>query len=322
MSEKVYASIEEVKQKRQEWLNDEITWDAYTLFIIENLKDYIKGVIIKPFRPFAEYEDLYQQAITAVVANLREYDPDKAAPTTYFKYVIYEDLKKITTKKMPQHYLDAERIINKKLEEWGYSFKIGDDQVTMQLMVDLAKVLPNTPLVTIKEVHARAKVTIGSLEDIEGSAAQDIFDNPEKALLNKEMSDQLTKVMDNCLNELEQFVVWALVVYEKPKEQDKPAELSKQDNDTEAKKKRNKESISYKELSDILSAPDMIERYNLKASGLNPTEVQGIYNRAMAKLRNSRNLKRYYNNTNRYIDYEDVEIVSQEDIDSMMLGEL
>nr|WP_297765646.1 hypothetical protein [uncultured Butyrivibrio sp.] len=182
----------------------EVSWKEYGSFAIQVLDNYVKKLISKYHKTaYGEYEDLTQSAYEKIIEHLKDYDPNKTEPTTFFDPYIKEGLKN-DNKDGSKHYESVIVKLNRVAQEAGY-VDCFDSLLTPQML----SILSGKPLKTVvKALEYKQETTLVSLEAV--SENQDIespFDSPEAAYIKRERRDLISKLFETQLTSFEKWLI-------------------------------------------------------------------------------------------------------------------
>lgn len=187
--------------------------EEYVVALLDLLDGYIKyRIMLKKRTVSAEYEDLMQQGRLAVLEQIDTYNPHQSKPSSFFTQYIDQYTREITRNEgMTNYYSQCSFKLDKVAKQYGY-----EDFCDSRLSADTLSILAEVPLMTVLETRKNKETTCISLEATSDNLElESSFKNPEKALLDAEMSEFLYSQYMKC-TELERFLLDNLVLADKP----------------------------------------------------------------------------------------------------------
>lgn len=199
------VSQKEVCEMKAKYDAGECSKEDYASFLCNIMKFWIINRLKTTGRlNGAEFEDLVQSGYLAVIEHIDEYDPTKTKPTTFFSNHIDEFQRKQTKSASTQYYNAKMNEINKVLKKRGYS-----DMFDPRLTPDTIAIITDKHLSTVINTMKMAQNTIcgGDIletTDVEGC----MYDNPETAYINNEISTELEAVIQRLNSPLKKFIIY------------------------------------------------------------------------------------------------------------------
>ena len=256
------VTIDEIKLVVETGKQSSQLKEAAILWILDLLEGFCVERINTTGRIYgAELEELLEAAKVAVIANYDKYNPDIAKPTSFFLPYIDEYTKaecRFTNPSSP-YYINMRTKLNQVAQENGYESmmdpRLPEDTLAVLSGVALHSVIKCKEFATYTIVHSDA----GELA--EGAS----YDTPEKAVMSKSETEELLESMD-LLTTLEKWVI--------------------------TKRHLEDEPMSYRSMVTLIKSDPELEKRFSEETTISQVYLEQAYNKAIAKLRNSRAIKR------------------------------
>lgn len=271
---------EDIIAKYDDYRAGKLDSSDYILFLKDVLENYFISMINKLHRTMSsDFEDQMQQCYLALCEHYDQYDPHLSTPTSFFtKYIVQYTKQALDNGGMSPYYVSLATQLDKAAKQYGYT-GINDENLDAQTLATIS----NTPLESVVNTLEQQRITLNSLsETTENIVAKNKFVNPEQAVLDEELKNFCEAQLAR-LTPLEHFLVYY------------------QDMADPSEKK------SYRTLLiTIKQSPELMEKFkaDLKTPGFDQRTLEAIHNRAINKMSNNVQTKRYMDNRNNDITFE------------------
>lgn len=296
-----YGKVEYWRQVYDEWKADNISFSDYGIYACAVLFNFCKYCTMQEGRHLTgiPMDYLLTAGIDSILYYLKDFDPYKAAPSTYFMtYINQETGDEIQNNTdSPTKYYSAKSIKYDKIaKEWGYEGFL-DPNLKPILIANKTGDSLKTVLST-REVMQNSQGSIASLsatsENFE--AEQDIFILPEQAVLQKEQQAFLREKVGK-LTTLEQFII--------------------------LKTDWSDEPISNRKLIAEINSNIELFRDEIPRGKVDGNFINAIKHRGRAKLRENKSVLNYMSkNVSHAIEVEEAEQCTISDIENAIIASL
>lgn len=176
--------------------------------IIGDLTGLVLYVIKKKYPSYTSkyYDDLVQSGLMGITVGLRDYDPEKSKPSTYFYYFIVHEmqdwLNQNVYKTTPYYSVNIKKV-NKaiaKLESMGAPSTARDISIQTGIPIDTVEK-------TLRIMNGTAEI---GLSFCENNLDDPDFGNPEFETLKKEGVEQIYKIIAETLTQEETLILFYL----------------------------------------------------------------------------------------------------------------
>ena len=173
--------------------------------MVSSLSNYVYSIIVNRFPTYVKMrDDLYQEGILAILKKLDAYNPEIAAPTTFFQIYIVSDMNSFIigeTHHTSNHYGNNIIKVKKAINDFEKSN-------TEYNNADIAKYL-NIPLETViacrKIINYSQEVSFDADEIVKSSTPSSEL-SPEDKLIRRERLRTLYKAISE-LDEIKKYIV-------------------------------------------------------------------------------------------------------------------
>ena len=173
--------------------------------VIRDLTGLVLYVIKKKYSNYSPkyYDDLVQSGEIGILTGLKDYDPEKSLPATYFYYFIVHEIQSFindTVYRTTPYYSTNMKKINRAIAQF--------ENLDMPYTRRDISIQTGIPLDTVEKVMnimaGRSEVSLAAFgEQLESP----IHLSPEEEYFRKEYSEFLTKTMGECLTKEEMLVL-------------------------------------------------------------------------------------------------------------------
>ena len=169
--------------------------------IIGDLTGLVLYIIKKKYSTYTTkyYDDLLQSGELGILIGLKDYDPEKSMPSTYFHYFIVHEIQSFinnnvhkTTPYYSTHIKKINRVIT-KLESMGLPRTSRDIAIQTGLPLDTVEK-------TLRIMNGSSEVAI---DNCENTVENPDFGNPAVEFMKKENAEDIQKILREVLTEEE-----------------------------------------------------------------------------------------------------------------------
>ena len=218
---KTAGSQESWQQVKKAYDDDKISYSEYMQYAIAILFNYGKTRIAAKGRAMtgAQMDHLLSSVYSAVAMYLKNYDPYRAAPTTFFTdYIDQETGNEVSNSKdsLSKYYNTKAVKYDKVAHEIGYEGGFLDPNLSPEVIADITGDSLKTVIDTrsFKQNISISSLTATSENFVEPE--QDIYMLPEDAVLAKEQTAKINETL-GCLNKLESYILFETDYSDAPK---------------------------------------------------------------------------------------------------------
>lgn len=219
-------------------------------------------------------DDLMQECMYVVAQNAKDYNPEYS-PTTFIASRIRGGSKQAVVSGPTQHFIAIYTKIENAVKKY-YGARLEDLNLSLQEIVTITGLSPKQVASTLRQMSYKTC----SFDPNVSCQAESTYYNPERAYVEKEQSEVVKSLLNNC-TPAERFVAEALSGFYGPMN----------------------ESSVVKEMS----KPDVYNLFRDELGGRKPEPVlvKKLYRRALEKMRGSKEIRNHYSD---WGDYEYVQI--------------